>query len=54
MQFQLLINNKMKKIFHALFCYKNIQVTDPNTGRKEMAKYRMIFGFPVNITYKPV
>ncbi|OBW40840.1 hypothetical protein AB670_02791 [Chryseobacterium sp. MOF25P] len=44
----------MKKLLQNIFCYKNIEVTDANTGRKEIAQYRMILGFPFKITYAPV
>ena len=44
----------MKKLLQIFFCYKNIEVTDADSGRKEVAHYRMILGYPIQITYKPI
>lgn len=41
----------MKKILQAIYSYKNIEVTDADTGKKEIAQYHMILGIPFRIKY---
>jgi hypothetical protein len=43
----------MKKLLQTIFSYKNIIVTDADTGIKENAQYQMILGFPVRVKYTP-
>ncbi|MGG7468712.1 hypothetical protein [Chryseobacterium arthrosphaerae] len=44
----------MKKILQTVYSYKNIEVTDADTGKKEIAQYQMILGIPFRIRYKPI
>lgn len=44
----------MRKFFQSIFCYRNIPVTDPQTGKKEIAEYQMLFGLPFRIKYTPI
>lgn len=44
----------MKKILQAIYCYSNILVRDPKTGKKEIATYHKWFGIALKITYKPL
>lgn len=41
----------MKNILQAIYSYKNIEVTDADTGKKEIAQYQMILGVPFRIKY---
>lgn len=43
----------MKKILQKIFCHRTIEVVDAPTGEKQKATYLMLFGLPINITYKP-
>ena len=44
----------MKKLLQQLFSFKNIPVTDADTGQKEIATYSHFLGFPLKPTYKPL
>ena len=44
----------MKKLLQKIFSYKNIEVTDAETGKKEIATYRQFLGFYLTPTYKPI
>ncbi len=44
----------MKKILQTVYSYKNIEVTDAYTGKKEIAQYHLIFGIRFRIKYKRI
>ncbi len=42
----------MKKMLQMIFCHKKIEVIDAETGRKEIATYKIILGIFFKISYK--
>lgn len=41
----------MKKLLQKIYSYKNLEVTDADSGQKEIAQYQMIFGLVFRVKY---